>query len=160
MTGNDLYLEFESAGNGIVPEQDNIAMLRLTVGDEQIQARIRSDSGVPDQRVAYDESLVTKQCQIDAAARSIKLVNDDSGFSQIEVLVSMNKALHFAVLDKPADTTWVFCRWDSPAWPLPDDLSGVIVMLKQTLGTRLTRADVELDGQMLGQIYFSAKVAA
>lgn len=160
MTGNDLYLEFESLDKGVVPEPDDIAILRLTVGNEQIQARIRPDSGTPDQRVAYDESLVTKQCQLDAATRSIKLVNDDSGFSQIEVLVSMNKALHLAVLDKPADTSWVFCRWDSPVWPLRADLSGATVTLKQTLGTRLTRADVELDGQMLGQIYFSAKAAS
>lgn len=160
MTGKDLYLEFESLDKGVVPEPDDIAILRLTVGNEQIQARIRPDSGTPDQRVAYDESLVTKQCQLDAATRSIKLVNDDSGFSQIEVLVSMNKALHLAVLDKPADTSWVFCRWDSPVWPLRADLSGATVTLKQTLGTRLTRADVELDGQMLGQIYFSAKAAS
>lgn len=48
MTGNDLYLEFESLDKGVVPEPDDIAILRLTVGNEQIQARIRPDSGTPD----------------------------------------------------------------------------------------------------------------
>lgn len=159
MSNNNLHLEFESAEKGPAPELGDIAIVRLAIGERKLQARIKIDAGEPDMRLPYDESAVTNCCQIDAEARGIRLLRDESGFSQIEVLVSMNKALHLAVLDKPADTNWVFCRWSSPEWPLPADLSDVSVTLKQALGTRLTRADVELGGIILGQIYFSAKAA-
>lgn len=142
------------------PAGEDAAVMRFAADKQSMQACVKLQDGMPETRMPYDESAVLNHCEIDAATRSIRLLNDRSGFSQIEVLVSMNKALHLAVLDKPADTSWVFCRWDSPAWPLSADLNGVTVTLKQTLGTRLTRADVELAGQMLGQIYFSAKAAS
>jgi hypothetical protein len=149
----DLYREAS-------PASDDIAVMRFAVDGKPMQARVKLQDGIPEMRIPYDESAVSNHCEIDLAPRSIRLLNDLLGFSQIEVLVSMNKALHLAVLDKPADTSWVFCRWDSPEWPLPADLSSVTVTLKQALGTRLTRAGVELDGQILGQIYFSAKAAS
>ena len=93
MTGNDLYLELEDAGKSIVPKPDDIAVLRLMAGNEQIHARIGPHPSVPDKRVSYDESLVTHQCHIDTTKRSVRLGSDSSGFSQIEVLVSMNKVL-------------------------------------------------------------------
>lgn len=142
------------------PASGDVAVMRFAADGQSMQACVKLQDGMPETRMPYDESAVSNDCEIDAATRSIRLLNDGFGFSQIEVLVSMNKALHLAVLEKPADTSWVFCRWDSPAWPLPGDLSGVTVTLKQTLGTRLTRANIELDGQMLGQIYFSAKTAS
>lgn len=141
------------------PANEDAAVMRFAADGQSMQACVKLQDGMPETRVPYDESAVLNHCEIDATTRRIRLLNDGFGFSQIEVLVSINKALHLAVLDKPA-TSWVFCRWDSPAWPLPADLSGVTVTLKQTLGTRLTRADVELAGQMLGQIYFSAKAAS
>lgn len=159
ITSANLRLVIETH-HDTAPAFDDIAVMKFVANGQPMHACIRPDAGVPDVRVPYDESAVVDRCEIDAATRSIRLVLDDSGFSQIEVLVSMNKALHLAVLEKPEGTSWVFCRWDSPCWLLPADLSGVTVTLKQTLGTRLTRADVELRGQVLGQIYFSAKAAS
>lgn len=159
MTSANLKLVVEPYREA-APASDDVAVMRFAADGQPMQACVKLQDGMPETRMPYDESAVSNRCEIDAAARSIRLLNDGFGFSQIEVLVSMNKALHLAVLDKPADTSWVFCRWDSPVWPLRADLSGATVTLKQTLGTRLTRADVELDGQMLGQIYFSAKAAS
>jgi hypothetical protein len=138
---------------------DDIALMRFFVNGQLMQACIKSQEGVPEIRIPYDESVIKNRCEINSSHRSIQILNSSFDFSQIEVIVSMNKALHLAVLDKPSDASWVFCRWDSQVWPLPSDLSGVTVILKQALGTRLTRADVELSGNMLGHIYFSAKVA-
>lgn len=157
MTACHLQLQIEPVEGIHAPLSDDVAILRFTVGEERKQARIMVASGAPEKRGAFDESKVTFHCRIDKEARSVQLINDCSGFSSIEKLVSMNKALHQAVLDIPGGTQWVYCRWSSPAWPLPVALGGAKVTLKQTLGTRLTRADVTLDGLGLGQIYFSAK---
>ncbi|MGE8567007.1 hypothetical protein D3C85_953570 [compost metagenome] len=157
MTSVNLRLVVEQYQDNVAA--DSVAIMRFTADGQPMQARIVPDDGAPDVRVPYDESMIVNCCQIDSAARSIQLARDSSGFSQIEVLVSMNKALHLAVLEKPAQTSWVFCRWDGSAWPLPTDLSGLTIRLKQTLGTRLTRADVGMGQETFGQIYFSAKAA-
>ncbi|WP_422420016.1 hypothetical protein [Pseudomonas sp. GZD-222] len=159
MATSHLQLEIEPAENARKADAADIAIIKLAVGNERLQARITAAPGVPEQRTPYDESVVTSYCQIDSDARSIQLTDDRSDYNSIEKLVSMNKALHLAVLEKPAGTQWVFCRWDSPSWPLPEALTCATVILRQTLGTRLTRADVMLDDHRLGQIYFSAKQA-
>ncbi|WP_313698726.1 hypothetical protein [Achromobacter sp.] len=158
MTSVNLRLVVEEYHD--IAAANSVAIMRFTAGGQAMQARIVSDDGAPAARVPYDEARIESCCQIDTTTRDIRLSRDISGFSQIEVLVSMNKALHLAVLEKPAQTSWVFCRWDGFAWPLPADLSGVTIRLKQTLGTRLTRADVALGQETLGQIYFSAKAAS
>ncbi|MBO9552001.1 hypothetical protein [Pseudomonas sp.] len=160
MTHQNLQLEIERATDARKVAADDIAVIKFTVGEERLLARITTASGSPQVRVPYDESPVTRHCQIDSVSRSIRLAEDSSGHSSIERLVSMNKALHLAVLEKPADTQWVFCRWDSPKWPLPEDLNHATIILRQTLGSRLTRADVMLNDCQLGQIYFSAKPAS
>jgi hypothetical protein len=159
MIDTNLQLSIDNQGTS-APEPEEVAIMRFVVDGQLMQARITPDTGAPGVRVPYDEIVVTSRCEIDPGARSIRLAQDDSGFSQIEVLVSMTKALHLAVLEIPKGSNWVFCRWDSPGWPMPDDLSGVMVTLRTTLGTRFTRADVKLNGQMLGEIYFSAKLAS
>ena len=107
-------------------------------------------------RRAYDESPVQKQCTYTPIHRAVSLTNMPNDLSQIEVLVSMNKALLLKELCIPSGSKWVFCRWESPNWPL-DDLSGVGLMLEQTLGTRLTRSRIELNTRQIGAIYFSAR---
>lgn len=156
MTSANLRLVIETHRDS-TPAVDDVAVMRFMANGQPVQAYVRPDSGDPDARVPYDESEVTNRCALDTSARSVRLAQDGFGFSPIEVLVSMTKALHLAVLEKPANTSWVFCRWDSPCWPLPADLSGVTITLKQVLGTRLTRADVERGDLCIGHIYFSAR---
>jgi len=69
----------------------------------------------------------------------------------------MTKALHLALLEKPEKTQWVFCRWHCTHWPLAQNLNGISIILKQALGSRLTRSWVTLHGNQIGQIDFSAK---
>ncbi|CAB3664940.1 hypothetical protein [Achromobacter aegrifaciens] len=160
MTNSNLEMTVEALRDK-APAADSVAILSFEADGEVTQARIRQVEGSPHVRVPYDESAIVSRCQIDPAARSIRLTQHDFGFSPIEVFVSMNKALHLAVLEKSEATNWVFCRLDCPAWPVRvSDLSGVTITLKQALGTRLTRAGVELGQQKLGEIYFSAKAAS
>lgn len=157
MASQHLQLEIEQAEGSRSASPDDVAVIKFTMGEKRLFARLLTAPGAPQARVPYDESLVTRHCQINTVDRSIRLAEDSSGHSSIERLVSMNKALHLAVLEKPAGTQWVFCRWDSAGWPMPDDLTHAEVILRQTLGSRLTRADVMLNECQLGQIYFSAK---
>lgn len=159
MTDRELYLIIDESVAFPVHEEQDIATLRLNDQQKQFQARICATAYQPARRQPYDESTITNRCILDTDAKEIILKDNAVPYSVMEVLVSMNKALHLAVLPKPEGSSWVFCRWDSPAWPLPENIKGVTVSLKQALGTRLTRSDVSLDGKLLGQIYFSAKAA-
>jgi len=107
-------------------------------------------------RRAYDELPVLDQCIYTTADRSVSLRDMPENFTQIEVLVSMNKALLLKELSIPGSSQWVFCRWESSTWPLSENLSGVQLKLEQTLGTRLTRSSVKLNAEHIGTIYFSA----
>ncbi len=160
MATQHLQLEIEKAEGSRSAAPDDVAVLKFTIGEERFFARLMTIPGAPQARVPYDESLVTRHCLINSADRTVRLAEDCSGHSSIEKLVSMNKALHLAVLEKPADTQWVFCRWHSSDRPMPEDLTHAEIILRQTLGSRLTRADVMLNDCQLGQIYFSAKPAS
>jgi hypothetical protein len=107
-------------------------------------------------RRAYDELPILNQCVYTSADRSVTLRDMPENFTQIEVLVSMNKALLLEELSIPSSSQWVFCRWESSTWPLSENLSGVQLTLEQTLGTRLTRSSVKLNAEQIGTIYFSA----
>ena len=109
-----------------------------------------------DTRRAYDESPIEKRCVFRPTHRSVSLTTMPDDFSPLEVLVSMNKALHLKELTIPSASQWVFCRWESPEWPPCFDLSGVGLTLEQTLGTRLTRSRIELNAEHIATIYFSA----
>ena len=120
------------------------------------EGKLIQGEGCADARRAYDESLVEKQCVFTPAHRSVSLTTMPDDFSPIEVLVSMNKALHLKELSIPSGSQWVFCRWESPKWPPCLDLSGVELTLEQTLGTRLTRSRIKLNAEHIGMLYFSA----
>ena len=156
-TNLKLAVEPLNARNAFSPA--NVAIMRFTMKGQPMQACISTADGVPKIRLPYDESLIIDHCEIDFAGRGITIENNDSGFSQIEVLVSMNKALHLNTLKKPENTSWVFCRFDSPSWTPTDNPVDITITLQRLLGTRLTRANVELGGQFFGQIYFSAKAS-
>jgi len=141
-------------------DTEAVAMLRFVSDNKSMQASIRNDAGKPGGRIAYDESLISACCEIDHAARSITLSKNNTAFTPMEILVSMTKILHLAVLKKPDDTHWVFCRWCTPAWPPGNTLTGLAVHLKHAVGTRLTRSSVILGGRQIGLIDFSAKVAS
>ena len=120
------------------------------------EGKLIQAEGCVDTRRAYDESPVQRQCTYTPAHRAVSLMSMPNDLSQIEVLVSMNKALLLKELSVPSGSQWVFCRWESPNWPLPNNLSGTGLMLEQTLGTRLTRSRIKLNSEQIGTIYFSA----
>lgn len=157
MVDKKLFVRWFSSDASVLDKQESIAQIKFKNKDNYINGGIFSESESPSERVPYFESLVTDFCSIDIGRRKIALERDDSGFSGIEILVAMNKALHLAVFENLVDIQWVFCRWSGPVWPLPDDMKGVAITLKKNLGTRLTCAEVILRGRVMGNLYFSGK---
>jgi hypothetical protein len=155
MTDRNLCLSLYPAES--VPDFDalEVAGLKFAVAGKYWDARLSDADDSPDCRYPYDEDVVVHLSSLDAVGRQIVL-QQEAPYSEIETLVAMTKALHQKVFPE-LDGSWVFCRWSSPRWPLAENLRGVCIKLTQTLGTRLTRSEVSLDGKMLGHIYFSAR---
>lgn len=142
-----------------VPPQPNahaVAEFKFQAANKHWEAQLIETGVRPDARNPYDESEVVDRCCINVQDRCIVLDHGESPYSVMETLVSMNKAMHLRVFPG-MEGSWLFCRWSSPRWPLGTSLNGVRIQLIQTLGTRLTRAEVSREGNVLGHIYFSAR---
>lgn len=141
------------------PSQPNaliVAEFSCQAENRHWKIQLQETGNRPNGRNPYDESAVVDHCRVDVEGRYIVLERGETPYSVMETLVSMNKALHLQVFPDMAGS-WVFCRWSSPRWPLGASLNGVRIQLIQTLGTRLTRAEVSREGNFLGHIYFSAR---
>lgn len=156
MTDRDLVLVLHEEMSGAEPDALPMAQFSFHVAGQKWSCDLLELNGKPAARNEYDESLVVNLCDIDVSGRQIVLSRGAAPFSAMETLVSMNKAMHQLVFPE-IEGSWVFCRWSSPVWPLAQGLHGVCIQLIQALGTRLTRSQVSLNGQVLGHIYFSAR---
>lgn len=155
MTDRNLCLNLDSAEDAVEFQASDVAELKFFVGGHAWVARLSEMHDTLVCRYPYDEDIVVTRCHLNVQERQIVLT-DDAPYSKIETLVAMTKLLHQATFQDTAGN-WVFCRWSSPFWPLAQGLNGVRIQLVQALGTRLTRSVVSLNGQTLGDIYFSAR---
>lgn len=157
MTNRRLLINMYENENLIENNKNEIAHFSGKINNSKIYASFIERDGFPEKRVTYDEDAIIKNCKIVSKNKSIQVTNDIEGYSDIEILVSMNKALHLEILELPINTQWVFCRLDCPIWPLWNSINGVNITLMQTLGTKLTCSDIEINNKKVGKIYFSAK---
>jgi hypothetical protein len=106
------------------------------------------------ERYQYPEEEIARQLQIDSAARRCVL---RGGFarSDIELWVTMAKALHYEVFPLTSKKWWfVRCRYpqyESYAKSLERTLCIV-----SNFGDKLTRSEIFLNNQIAGEIYFAA----
>jgi hypothetical protein len=155
MTDRSLCLNLDPTEYAVEFQASDVAELKFLAGGHAWVARLSEMHGTPACRYPYDEDVVGARCSLDVQEREIVL-SDDAPYSKIETLVAMTKSLHQAKFPGTVGS-WVFCRWSSPVWPIAQNLNGVRIQLAQVLGTRLTRSVVSLNGQTLGDIYFSAR---
>lgn len=102
-------------------------------------------------RRPYDEEPVRESCAFTDASVSLR---ESAGLSPIETLVSMTKHLHNRVVPA-AQARWIFSRLDIRRLLRPADAARLTVRLADNLYGRLTRCEIEVGGEALGQIYFS-----
>jgi hypothetical protein len=156
MTSHQLSCHWWPRSTPQTPAGKDIASFTFHLDGVEHEGKLTQAEGLAEARRAHDESLIESSCNYSNARHSISLTNMPANFSAIEVLISLNKALHLKELRLPSAHQWVFCRWESHKWPLNHDLRGVELTIEQTLGTRLTRTRIELDAEQIATIYFSA----
>lgn len=156
MTSHNLSAELEQGEPHAAAAQPPVATLSFEANDQSWHGTLVEEPGEPACRYPYDEESIIALCRIDHSERSISL-EGETGFTPIEVVVAMTKALHQA-LYPDAPGKWVFCRWESEHWPITIPASGFSVMLSKTLGSRLTKSAVDVGGERIGWMYFSARV--
>ena len=157
MTSKNLLCNWWEAGSIVADQCDSVSTFLFTSTGVPYEGRLVELEEDVKKRMPFDESVITKCCVFAPGEKRVTLAGMPLGVSPIEVLVSMNKALHHEIYKIASNSQWVFCRWESSVWPLPNELGGVILTIEQSLGIRLTRARIECNNKLVGRMYFSAK---
>lgn len=109
-------------------------------------------------RVPFDESSVLEGCTYDELLKRVTLDSACSLSSEIETIVSLNKALHLR-LHHGQQIKWLFVRFQSDRWPLSTGNRGQwLIRQTEALGTRLTKSQVYFNDEPMGTIWFSGVV--
>jgi len=118
-------------------------------GDELIQgALVETDVDVLG-RTSYDESLVVDKCTFGENSISQE---QRGGFSAMEEIVSITKALHQKMYD--IEGKWLFVQAGILEALVEDD-GLYTVIIKSTVGQRYTRSIISKNGKEIGWIGFS-----
>ena len=107
---------------------------------------------VIDCRNPYDEKEIERLCVIDVDKKAT-VIQGDSGYSPIELAVSMTKQLHYAVY--PTDASWIFNRLDLEQLFKPSDSYQIQIELEHNFNNRLTKSKIKVADETIGYIYFS-----
>lgn len=100
-------------------------------------------------RYEYDEEKIISLCRM--AGEGIALAQQ-SPFSFIETVVSMNKHMHQQLFPE-AVGKWIFTRIDLAAFCEARD--NLALQFKHNMNYRLTKSDILVNGSKVGDIYFS-----
>lgn len=100
-------------------------------------------------RYSYDESEIVSLCSM--IKDGINL-NESSPHSFIETVVAMNKHMH-KLLFPEVTGKWIFTRIDLPVYC--DARESLALKLRHNINYKLTKSDIEIDGEKVGDIFFS-----
>lgn len=104
-------------------------------------------------RYPYDEKTIEGLCVIEGESIEIK---GESGFTPIEVAVCMTKTLHYR-LYPIAQGKWVFTKLELIRSFDAKDAALFRIEAKHNLNNRLTKSSILVNGDAVGNIYFSVK---
>jgi hypothetical protein len=101
------------------------------------------------ERVTYDESQILSKCSL----RKEKIfLNHLSPYNFIETVVAMNKHLHQSIFPN-VEGKWIFTRINLPR--LIENREGLALKLRHNMNYRLTKCDIEVCGDKVGDLFFS-----
>lgn len=106
------------------------------------------DSGERE-RYSYDESQILSLCGTVGEGISLSQL---SPYTFIETVVAMTKHMH-QQLFPDISGKWVFTRILLPLFC--DVKKGLAIRLRHNMNYRLTKSDIEVDGNKVGDIFFS-----
>lgn len=137
----------DNSGNGEV-----VATVRgIRDGGKVSIALAENRNAPPPGRYAYNEDEVVGNASIDIDGQTAEMRWNDR-YSSIEQIVTLNKALLTRCF-QAAGVHWYFSRLDVTRFP--PVFAKMSLAVTQALGTSLVRSGIDIDGQPLGNIYFS-----
>lgn len=99
-------------------------------------------------KVIFDEVKITTGATI----KDKRIIQDPIHHpDMIEVMVALCKKMHQECIDKTKK--WVFSRYDG-IFPIPHS-HHIEIAIKKQIGTRLTCSTIHINGELIGNIYFS-----
>jgi hypothetical protein len=104
------------------------------------------------ERYEYHEDRIEEACSIH---QEKIVVEKDSGYSAIEVVVAMNKKLHNHLFPLSSER-WVFTRLDLIRPLLETDTGHLMLQFLHSFSRKLTKTAIYVGKDTVGHIYFSA----
>jgi hypothetical protein len=132
------------------PTPEDHAIAKITLKNNDIFCLCLTGASLQGarQRVSYDEDAICKNSVIHNASIS-KIIQPP--VNEIEELIALCKHLHLARLSH--DKKWVFSRYVGK-FPL-DIRDDVSIIIRKTIGTKLTCSEAYSHSEKIGDIYFS-----
>ena len=103
-------------------------------------------------RYPYDEEKIVENCNFSKEEKSISLKNRSSHYN-IELIVAMNKELLTQILPEPGK--WYFGKLHLHKDINKIDSENIKVRLIRNIGSKITKSLISIDGQPIGEIYFT-----
>jgi len=102
-------------------------------------------------RYPYEEERIDALCKTSGGQIRI---GGDSGYSPIEVIVTMTKHLHNSALTQPSGK-WVFTKLELSRALRADDAKQTAIVLLHNFNNRLTKSQILSGDEAIGHVYFS-----
>lgn len=106
-----------------------------------------------DCRHQYREEDIISSCKIDIKNKKIELATE-SGYSNIENYVAMNKALLKSIYHD-VKGKWFFTRLQTDLYEETSIFRSLTVELKHNFNFKLTKSLIRMDNREIGYLYFS-----
>lgn len=113
---------------------------------------VETDQAIVD-RYPYPEDEIVSRMEVDIASRK-GVLRGETEYSDIEIWVAMNKALHLKVFQH-LKGKWLFVRARFPSYICHSKVAERSLVIGASFKDKLTRSEVFLDGTKVGEIYFS-----
>jgi hypothetical protein len=137
----------------VPPEERPVAVCAFTSGGVRERAYLMETDVDITERYPYPEDEIVSSLAFDTTGRK-GVLQGDSGYSDIEIWVAMCKAVHLKTLPQLSGK-WLFARARFPRYENHAGAHERTLTIAATFNEKLTRSEVVLDGEKVGEIYFS-----
>lgn len=144
-------LDISPVGGADGKPDNAVVEFRFCCGEKMYQGWLSESDSPVAERYSYCEKKAIAGCTVSGETVSLR---NCAEYSTIENLVAATKYLH-ATLFPDACGKWFFSRLDLPQLLPSQTNQPLSISLNQSLGKRLTRSDMQMNGQSIGSIYFS-----
>lgn len=146
---NQLKLVYGALPTGV----EAVAICSYSSNDLRKRVNIIETQGVIEGRYPYLEDEIVSRMEFDSDAQ-MGFLKNEIHYSDIEVWVAMTKALHLKMFPNLTGK-WLFVRARFPKFIFQSRCKERKIQLVASFNDKLTKSDALLDGNKVGEIYFS-----